>query len=110
MNFDELFGGGKLEAMMQQAQALQKQVQEAQDRAARREVVGESGGGLVKVTATGAMTIVKVLLDPVTLTDKEMLEDLITAAVNDALRRAKEAATAELGPLGEMAKNAGLGL
>ncbi len=110
MNIDELFGGGKLEAMMQQAQALQKQVQDAQARAALREVTGESGGGLVKVTATGAMTIARVWIDPVTLTDKEMLEDLLTAAANDALRRAKDAVTEELGPLGDMAKSAGLGL
>ncbi|MCC6621472.1 MAG: YbaB/EbfC family nucleoid-associated protein [Deltaproteobacteria bacterium] len=109
MNFDELFGGGKMEALMQQAQALQKQVQDAQARAAQREVTGESGGGLVKVTATGAMTVSRVWIDPVTLTDKDMLEDLLTAAVNDALRRAKEAVTEEMGPLGAMAKNAGLG-
>ena len=73
-------------------------------------MTGEAGGGLVKVTATGAMTIARVWLDPVTLTDKEMLEDLITAACNDALRRAKDAVNEELGPLGEMARSAGLGL
>jgi DNA-binding YbaB/EbfC family protein len=110
MNFEEMFGGGKLQQMMEQAQALQKQIQEAQERAARREVTGESGGGLVKVTANGAMQIKSVVLDPVTVTDLEMLQDLITAAVNDAIRRAKEAATQELGPLGDMARNAGLQL
>ncbi|MFO0745335.1 MAG: YbaB/EbfC family nucleoid-associated protein [Myxococcota bacterium] len=108
MNFEEMFQGGKLQQMMEQAQALQKQIQEAQERAARRVVTGEAGGGLVKVTATGAMTITAVKLDPVTLTDIDMLQDLITAAVNDALRRAKETATQELGPLGDMAKSAGL--
>lgn len=110
MNFDELLGGGKLQQMMEQAQALQRQIQEAQERANRREVTGESGGGLVKVVATGGMTVKRVILDPVTVTDLEMLQDLITAAVNDALRRAKEAATTELGPLADMAKSAGLSL
>jgi len=109
MNFEEMFGGGKMEQMMEQAQQLQKQLQEAQERASRREVTGEAGGGLVKVVATGGMQVVRVVIDPITVTDVEMLQDLITAATNDALRKAKEAATQELGPLGDIAKQAGLG-
>jgi len=98
-----------MQALMQQAQALQQQAIEAQERAAHREVTGEAGGGLVKVTATGAMSVTRVVLDPVTLTDVEMLQDLITAATNDALKKAKDVATQELGPLAQMMKQSGLG-
>lgn len=98
-----------IEALMQQAQALQQQALEAQERAARREVVGEAGGGLVKVTMNGALAATKVELDPVTVTDLEMLQDLIVAAVNDATKKAKEMMTQEMGPLGQMMKQSGLG-
>ncbi len=98
-----------LNAPMQQAQAMQQQAVEAQERAARKEVTGEAGGGLVKVTVTGAMVVTRVVIDPITVTDVEMLQDLITAATNDALKKAKDMATAELGPLGQMMKQSGLG-
>ncbi len=98
-----------LQALMQQAQAMQQQALEAQERAARREVTGEAGGGLVKVTVTGAMVVTHVVLDPVTVTDLEMLQDLITAATNDALKKAKDMMTQELGPLGQMMKQTGIG-
>lgn len=106
---DELFSGGNFQNLMQQAQQLQQQLAEAQERAQRREVTGEAGGGLVKVTATGGLTISKVVLDPITLTDIEMLQDLITAATNDALKKAKEAVAQEMGPLASVMKNAGIG-
>lgn len=98
-----------LQALMQQAQAMQQQALEAQERAARREVTGEAGGGLVKVTMTGAMVVTRVVLDPVTVTDLDMLQDLITAATNDALKKSKDMMTAELGPLGQMMKQTGIG-
>lgn len=98
-----------IEALMQQAQALQQQALEAQERAARRDVVGEAGGGLVKVTMNGALAATKVELDPVTVTDLEMLQDLIVAAINDATKKAKEMMTQEMGPLGQMMKQSGLG-
>jgi len=94
---------------MQQAQAMQQQALEAQERAGRKEVTGEAGGGLVKVTVTGAMVVTRVVLDPVTVTDLDMLQDLITAATNDALKKAKDMMTAELGPLGQMMKQTGIG-
>lgn len=98
-----------MQALMQQAQALQQQALEAQERAARREVTGESGGGLVKVTMNGALAATKVTLDPVTVSDLEMLQDLIVAAINDATKKAKEMMTQEMGPLGQMMKQSGLG-
>lgn len=106
---DELFSGGNFQHLIQQAQQVQKQLAEAQERATRREVVGEAGGGLVKVTATGGLTITRVELDPITVTDVEMLQDLITAACNDALKKAKEAVATEMGPLASVMKNAGIG-
>lgn len=98
-----------MNALMQQAQAMQQQALEAQERASRREVTGEAGGGLVKVTVSGSMVVKRVVVDPVTITDLEMLQDLITAATNDGLNKAKEMMTAELGPLGQMMKQSGLG-
>lgn len=98
-----------LNDLMRQAQLMQKQAQEAQARAAQREVVGESGGGLVKVHLTGDMQAKSVTLDPVTLTDAEMLQDLITAAFNDAMRKAKDLVSEELGPMAQMLKSSGLG-
>ena len=96
-----------LEALMQQAQALQQQALEAQERVARREVTGEAGGGLVKVTVTGAMHVTRVELDPVTVTDIDMLQDLITAATNDALKKAKDMMAEAMGPLAQMMKQSG---
>lgn len=106
---DELFSGGNIQNLLQHAQQLQKQLADAQERATRREVVGEAGGGLVKVTATGGLSVTRVELDPITLTDREMLQDLIVAATNDALKKAKEAVSNEMGPLAGLMKNAGIG-
>ncbi|MFM7627070.1 MAG: YbaB/EbfC family nucleoid-associated protein [Gammaproteobacteria bacterium] len=74
--------------MMKQAEALQRNMQKAQEEIARLEVVGESGGGMVKVTMTGKHEVKRVQIEPAVIgDDREMLEDLVTAAINDALRR-----------------------
>ena len=74
--------------LMKKAQQMQEQMQKAQEEAAKAEVVGESGAGLVKVTMNGRHDVRKVDIDPSLLTeDKEILEDLMAAAVNDAVRR-----------------------
>ena len=74
--------------MMKQAEALQRNMQKAQEEIGRMEVTGESGGGMVKVTMTGKHDVKRVVIDPSLMKDdKEMLEDLIAAAVNDAVRR-----------------------
>ena len=81
--------------MMKQAEALQRNMQKAQEEVARLEVTGESGGGMVKVTMTGKHEVRRVQIEPAVVgEDREMLEDLIAAALNDANRRA-EATTAE---------------
>ena len=62
-------------------------MEEAQAELAEREVTGDAGGGMVKVTMTGRNDVRSVSVDPVLMEDREMLEDLIAAAVNDAVRR-----------------------
>ena len=78
---------GNIAGLMQQAQKMQQEMQKAQDELARLEVTGEAGGGLVKVTMTGKHAVRRVEIDPSLLDDKEMLEDIVTAAVNDAVNR-----------------------
>ncbi|MBU6378228.1 MAG: YbaB/EbfC family nucleoid-associated protein [Gammaproteobacteria bacterium] len=74
--------------MMKQAEALQRNMQKAQEEVARMEVVGEAGGGMVKVTMNGKHEVQKVQIEPAVIgEDREMLEDLVAAAINDAVRR-----------------------
>ena len=79
---------GALGNLMKQAQEMQANLQKAQEELANMEVTGEAGGGMVTVVMTGRHDVRRVTVDPVLLQDdKEMLEDLIAAAVNDAVRR-----------------------
>jgi DNA-binding YbaB/EbfC family protein len=78
---------GNIAGLMQQAQKMQQEMQKAQEELARMEVTGEAGGGLVKVTMTGKHAARRVEIDPSLLDDKEMLEDIVTAAINDAVNR-----------------------
>ena len=86
-----MFGKGGIGNMMKQAQQMQERMQKMQEELARMEVVGESGAGLVKVTMTGSHAVRRVAIDPSLMSDdQEMLEDLIAAAFNDAVRRVEE--------------------
>jgi hypothetical protein len=77
--------------MLKQAQKLQEEMKKSQERLANEEVIGESGGGMVKVVMTGRHEVKRVEIDPSLMgDDKEMLEDLVTAAFNDAARRVGE--------------------
>lgn len=77
-----------LQELMAQAQQLQEQMRSAQEDIARQEVQGESGGGLVRVTMTGRYDVRRVHLEPSLLAEeREVIEDLVAAAVNDAVRR-----------------------
>ncbi|WP_210396087.1 YbaB/EbfC family nucleoid-associated protein [Motiliproteus sediminis] len=79
---------GGMGNLMKQAQEMQQKLQQAQEELANAEVVGESGAGMVKITMTGRHDVRKVEIDPSLLQeDKEILEDLLAAAVNDAVRR-----------------------
>lgn len=78
----------KLNDIMKQAQQMQEQMQKAQQELANKEVTGESGAGLVKIVMNGRHDVRKVQIDSALLSeDKEILEDLIAAAVNDAVRK-----------------------
>ena len=86
--------------IMKQAQQMQEKMTEMQAELAKREVVGEAGAGLVKVTMTGRHDVTRVDIDPSILEEgKDMVEDLLAAAVNDAVRRVEEANKALLGDL-----------
>ncbi|WP_028534911.1 YbaB/EbfC family nucleoid-associated protein [Paludibacterium yongneupense] len=86
-----MFGKGGMAGLMKQAQQMQENMKKAQEELARLEVEGQSGAGLVKVVMTCAHDVKRVSLDDSLLDDakddKEMLEDLIAAAVNDAVRK-----------------------
>ncbi|WP_299014787.1 YbaB/EbfC family nucleoid-associated protein [uncultured Photobacterium sp.] len=87
-----MFGKGGMANMMKQAQQMQERMQQMQEEIANMEVTGESGAGLVKVTITGSHSVRRVELDDSLMEDdKDMLEDLIAAAFNDAARRVEEA-------------------
>lgn len=79
---------GNFNNMMKQAQAMQANLQKAQAEIASIEVVGEAGGGMVKVTMNGQHNVKRVQLEPAIVSeDREMLEDLIAAATNDAVKK-----------------------
>jgi DNA-binding YbaB/EbfC family protein len=78
----------QLAGLMKQAQQMQENMQRAQEELARTEVEGQSGAGLVKIVMTCRHDVKRVTVDPSLLSeDKDMLEDLLAAAINDAVRR-----------------------
>jgi hypothetical protein len=81
---------GNLAGLLQQAQKMQQEMQKAQDDLAKLEVTGTAGGGLVSVTMTGLYAVRRIHIDASLLSDAEMLEDIVTAAVNDAVNRVTE--------------------
>jgi DNA-binding YbaB/EbfC family protein len=81
----------KIDDLMKQAQQMQEQMQKAQQQQAGKEVQGESGAGMVKVLMTGRHDVRRVSIDDSLMQeDKEVLEDLLAAAVNDAVRKVEE--------------------
>lgn len=81
---------GNISQLMQQAQQVQENLKKAQEEMAELEVVGEAGGGLVKVHMNGRHEVRRVSLDPEVGDDREMIEDLVAAAINDAVKRIQE--------------------
>ena len=82
---------GQMGQLMRQAQQMQENMEKAQRELAALEVVGESGGGMVKATMTCKHEMRGIDIDPALLgDDKDMLEDLVAAAVNDAVRKVEQ--------------------
>ena len=91
---------GNFGNMMKQAQQLQASMQKAQEEIAALEVSGEAGGGMVKVTVNGRHEVKRVQIEPsLNGDDREMLEDLIAAAMNDAVHKAEAASQAKMAGL-----------
>ena len=80
---------GGLGGLMKQAQMMQENMKKAQEQLAQTEVEGQSGAGMVKVLMTCSHAVRRVAIDPSVMDDKEMLEDLVAAAYNDAVRKAE---------------------
>ncbi len=90
----------QLAGLMKQAQQMQDNLKRAQDELALMDVEGQSGAGLVKVTMSCKHDVKRVVIDKSLLTDdQDMLEDLVAAAFNDAIRRAEEVSQAKMGKL-----------
>lgn len=82
---------GALGDMMKKAQEMQENLQKAQRELANKEVTGEAGGGMVKVVMRGTHEVNRVIIDPALVDeDVEMLEDLVAAAVNDAVHKVEK--------------------
>jgi DNA-binding YbaB/EbfC family protein len=97
--------------LMKEAQRLQQQMQELQEQVAQKKVQATAGGGMVTVEANGRQELVSVRIDPEVINkdDAQMLEDLVLAACNEALRKARELVQQELGKLTGGLKIPGLG-
>ena len=91
---------GNLGALMKQAQQMQDNLKKAQEELAKIEVEGQSGAGLVKIVITCKFNVRKVAIDPSLVgEDKDMLEDLVMAAMNDAVAKAEAATQAKMAGL-----------
>ncbi len=95
-----MFNKGQLAGLMKQAQAMQDNLKKAQDELANVEVTGESGAGMVKVLMTCKHQVRRITIDPSLLSDdKEMLEDLVAAAINDAVRLVEATSQERMGKI-----------
>ena len=83
---------GNMAGLLKQAQTMQAQMAKVQEQAASKTVTGTAGGGSVIVTANGAMELVKIVINPEVISSGEtdIVQDLVLAATNDALRKARE--------------------
>ena len=96
---------GGIGNLMKQAQKMQADMQKAQEEMANIEVTGQAGGGLVSVTMTCRHDVKRVTIDDSVMDDKEMLEDLVAAAMNDAVRQVEKTTEEKMSGL-----TAGMGL
>jgi DNA-binding YbaB/EbfC family protein len=105
-------GGMDLNAMMKQVQEMQSQMVEAQEKLKDEVVEASSGGGMVKVKMSGDLRLLEISIDPEAIDpeEAELLQDMVTAAVNEAIRSAQELATSKLGGITGGGGLGGLGL
>jgi DNA-binding YbaB/EbfC family protein len=93
-----MFNKGQLAGLMKQATAMQDNMKKAQEELANSEVIGTSGSGLVKITMTGKHHVKRIEIDPSLLADdKDMLEDMLTVAFNDAAKQLSDNSDAKMG-------------
>jgi nucleoid-associated protein EbfC len=93
-----MFNKGQLAGLMKQATAMQENMKKAQEELANSEVVGTSGSGMVKITMTGKHLVKRIEIDPSLLADdKDMLEDMLTVAFNDAAKQLSDNSEAKMG-------------
>ena len=103
-------GGLDLNAMMKQVQQMQSEMMEAQEKLKDEVVDASSGGGMVKVKMSGDLRLLEIAIDPEAIDpdDADLLQDMVLAAVNEAIRSAQELASSKLG--GIAGPGGGLGL
>jgi len=94
-----MLGKGGMAGLMQQAQRMQENLKKAQEEIQRMEVEGQAGAGMVKITMTGKHECKRVQIDAGVMDDREMLEDLITAAINDAAKKVDQVSQEKMGSL-----------
>jgi nucleoid-associated protein EbfC len=93
-----MFNKGQLAGLMKQATAMQENMKKAQEELANSEVIGTSGSGLVKITMTGKHHVKRIEIDPGLLVDdKDMLEDMLTVAFNDAAKQLADNSESKMG-------------
>jgi nucleoid-associated protein EbfC len=93
-----MFNKGQLAGLMKQATAMQDNMKKAQEELANSEVIGTSGSGMVKITMTGKHMVKRIEIDPSLLADdKDMLEDMLTVAFNDAAKQLSDNSDAKMG-------------
>lgn len=100
-NFGGFGGGANMQQLMRQAQKMQQQMQEATEQLDNMEYEASSGGGMVNVKVSGKREVTSLTIDPQVIDpdDAEMLQDLVMAAVNEALRKGEENREATLGKM-----------
>jgi DNA-binding YbaB/EbfC family protein len=109
-NFPGNMGGGNMQNLMRQAQKMQQQLKEAQEEMADTEVVATAGGGMVEVVMTCDKKLTSLKINPAAVDpeDVEMLEDMIVAGINEAMKLAEEESERIMGPLAGMGNMGGL--
>lgn len=105
-------GIGGMGNLLKQAQEMQSRMAKIQEELAQKTVDGSAGGGMVRVTVNGQLALTAIKIDPTVINseEKEMLEDLIMAAINDGMRKARDMASAEMSKITGGLKIPGLSL